>query len=814
VTDTTKRFDAGEIEAGIKALIIPGQLYELRILHWEFTESTSAGWLDDPKKLATALARCSGRAPGIYLSLNPVDPQYFGNKNLMCKEVKKTTLDSMITKREWLFIDIDPERPSKTCATDSEKAKAYEVMNAVLAYLSEQGWPGCYLIDSGNGFQARYKISVPNNEESKLLVKSCLHALSSKFTTAEAKIDLSVFNAARIARFPGTMNCKGENTPERPWRISKLITREGMPEVTEVPLEKLKELAALAPKPERTERQAENHGTGTGDDLGKTLEGFARLCPDFEFQPAYIGGTVNGPGYFVRCPSTITGWPDGSSHGSDYNGLDDTCVVFMRDGLPCFNCLHSSCHTDAGAEEKKTWKHFSGYFSEIALEKLGVVEIDNDDDETTVPEMPINEAATTEEDPADTPAPAPDPTPNAPPADEANPAAKKPKPERIVLGQCRGIQSTRGEDDVIVINKLVGIRLSDVEAEKLEWLWPERIVKGKISWICGKPDSGKSVMCLDLAARITRGMPWPDGAANPWGPQSVLLLANEDTPSDIIRPRLEAAGADLARVIFLDRVTIHMASNDPVTDRQMQLDQDAFLLKDSLKRNPDVAMVLADPATAFFGDCDINKNEEIGPVLGIINTALEGTKAAFVGILHLNKRTDADSGQRILGASSVYGTARSAWGVSLHPEDKELHLMSRIKGNLSKNRKGLKFKIVDATVVINGEKETVPKVEWLGDIDEDADELIQQERDKKRNGGEQTALGKAKRFLLWRLKDGAVLPSTLMKEAKYEDISESSLWRVKKETPLLDTYKIGEKWYWSLVVEKKPEQILDSVEGL
>jgi hypothetical protein len=202
------------------------------------------------------------------------------------------------------------------------------------------------------------------------------------FSTPEAKIDLIVYNAARIARFPGTLNAKGENTTERPWRISRLITREGLAEVAPVPIEKLKELAALAPKPERTERQAENHGSGTGDELGKTLEGYSRLCPDFEFQPAHIGGDINGPGYWVRCPATITEWPDGSSHGSGYGGLDNSSVVFMKDGFPCFVCLHSSCSVEAGAGRKKTWKDFKDYFDfNFALKRLGVVELGSETEE-------------------------------------------------------------------------------------------------------------------------------------------------------------------------------------------------------------------------------------------------------------------------------------------------------------------------------------------------------------------------------------------------------------------------------------------------
>ncbi len=50
----------------------------------------------------------------------------------------------------------------------------------------------------------------------------------------------------------------------------------------------------------------------------------------------------------------------------------------------------------------------------------------------------------------------------------------------------------------------VGILLSDVEPEQVEWLWPGRIPLGKLTILEGDPDKGKSVMTLDFAARVTR----------------------------------------------------------------------------------------------------------------------------------------------------------------------------------------------------------------------------------------------------------------------------------------------------------------------
>jgi hypothetical protein len=57
----------------------------------------------------------------------------------------------------------------------------------------------------------------------------------------------------------------------------------------------------------------------------------------------------------------------------------------------------------------------------------------------------------------------------------------------------------------------VGIMLSEVQAETVEWLWERRIPLGKITVLDGDPGLGKSVLTTDLAARLTTGRAMPYG---------------------------------------------------------------------------------------------------------------------------------------------------------------------------------------------------------------------------------------------------------------------------------------------------------------
>src|SRR5258708_5339464 len=97
-----------------------------------------------------------------------------------------------------------------------------------------------------------------------------------------------------------------------------------------------------------------------------------------------------------------------------------------------------------------------------------------------------------------------------------------------------------------VRNKLVRT-LSHYTARQLVWPWAERFAAGTLTLIDGDPDEGKSLITLDLAARLTSGRPLPEGGPA-LEPCSVVLVCAEDLMEETLLPRLEAAGADCSRV--------------------------------------------------------------------------------------------------------------------------------------------------------------------------------------------------------------------------------------------------------------------------
>ena len=350
-----------------------------------------------------------------------------------------------------------------------------------------------------------------------------------------------------------------------------------------------------------------------------------------------------------------------------------------------------------------------------------------------------------------------------PPEPEIVLPPSEPEPERKPAEPSNEFVVQAGKNSKGDVFSLMGILASDIVPEKLEWLWRDKIPAGKITLFAGQPDCGKSVAMLDFIARITTGKDFPDGTKNERGAQRVLLAATEDDLNTTLIPRLIAAEADMKKVVILKRVVVENGAKQKTKKRMLQLTEDAKLLKLMLKNNPDIAVVALDPISSYFGDCDPNKDKEVRPVMEAIADACEASRTAFVGIIHNNKRGDTDAIGKILGASSIVGVSRAVWGFCKDKEKPGEFFMSLVKGNLARKRSGMKYQIIDATVVINGENEILPRTDWLGESEESADEVMKKNRDADGTGKGDKKIDTIK-LLLQKVLDEATGNAVLLRE--------------------------------------------------
>jgi hypothetical protein len=221
----SEKSDLAEIARAIDILFEPDWVVELRALKVEKAGIVS-GYFDGNHRdaLARSAAALSGRAPGVYVTLNPVDPTVMARAFNRAKPfAKDTTKDSEIVRRVRLLIDFDPKRPSGISSTDAEHRSALDRALDCREYLRKQGWPDPVFADSGNGAHLIYRLDLPNDAASTDIVRGVLEKLASRFSDSAVDLDRSVFNAARISKLYGTLSAKGDSTPERPHRIARIL---------------------------------------------------------------------------------------------------------------------------------------------------------------------------------------------------------------------------------------------------------------------------------------------------------------------------------------------------------------------------------------------------------------------------------------------------------------------------------------------------------------------------------------------------------------------------------------------------------------
>src|SRR5258708_29817215 len=96
------------------------------------------------------------------------------------------------------------------------------------------------------------------------------------------------------------------------------------------------------------------------------------------------------------------------------------------------------------------------------------------------------------------------------------------------------------------------LRTIEIRKETISWLWPGYIPAGKLTLLDGDPGLGKSLITIDLAARLSRGLPMPDRSAGGRIGRTLILQA-EDGAAGTLCPRLAAAGADQYHVFTFDQ---------------------------------------------------------------------------------------------------------------------------------------------------------------------------------------------------------------------------------------------------------------------
>ncbi len=332
------------------------------------------------------------------------------------------------------------------------------------------------------------------------------------------------------------------------------------------------------------------------------------------------------------------------------------------------------------------------------------------------------------------------------------------------------------------------VTLADVQPEEVRWLWPRRLPRGKLTLVDGDPGLGKSLITLDLAARVSRGWSMPDGAGAT-DPAGVVLLGAEDDLADTIRPRLDAAGADVTRIGALTGVRRTLESGAVTLDVPTVGDLEA--LRDAIAR-VHAALVVIDPLMAYLpGAVDSHRDQDVRRSLAPLAALAAETGCSVLVVRHLNKAGMGSALYRGGGSIGIIGAARCGLLVGRDPDDEsgERRILAVTKSNLAAIPPALAYRLQTAGGAV--------RVEWLGECEQTADTLVC----GAQAPAERSALREARAWLRDVLGAGPMPARDVQAQARQAGIAEPTLRRARQEERvqvIRSGFGPGGQWTWQL----------------
>jgi hypothetical protein len=335
------------------------------------------------------------------------------------------------------------------------------------------------------------------------------------------------------------------------------------------------------------------------------------------------------------------------------------------------------------------------------------------------------------------------------------------------------------------------ISATQVQAHPVDWLWPGRLARGQLHLLDGDPGLGKSLVLIDLAARLSSGRPFPEATAT-LPPTAVVLITAEDSAGDVVLPRLIAAGADRQHITLWERLP-----GEPSFRFPSQIERLAEVV-----RQKQAGLVVLDPLLAFLDpSVNIGSDPSVRQALAALTDLAAAQRCALLALRHLNKGSGTHALYRGLASIAFMAVSRLAWLAGRDPKVPEQFVLSSVKNNLDPPQPSLAYRIRS----VPGDVGDVGCVEWLGLSPWTELDLL------RANPARRQKRQRACLFLQAFLREGPRTTQEVFQKGKAQGLSRRTLQRaaedlkVRSERVARSVYDIPT--YWLLAGQELPAQL-------
>jgi hypothetical protein len=350
------------------------------------------------------------------------------------------------------------------------------------------------------------------------------------------------------------------------------------------------------------------------------------------------------------------------------------------------------------------------------------------------------------------------------------------------------------------------VSIASLEPRAPQWLWQGYLLRGGVNLIVGAKGIGKTSLVCWLTARASLGDPAFGGR-----PLRVFIDSQEDDAEVVLRPRIEAAGADMS---LIETRTPGRSPWKFPRDLEALIDY----LERCERRSRPVDLLILDSLAAYVSR--FTAAEAAGETLETLTLVCQRFRCAALFVHHFNKygRTlEAAIG----GAGAISRVARTVFVFGQEPPDLVGALKRRLAGpepdpdvdsdqarvlachklNVARKPPSLRFA---STVVSIPAVESVHRLELVGETNASAEAVFERVRRPAGDESAETEIETASDWLLAYLADGPRPTRRLVSDAKADGISTRTLERARARLKCQAIHpgqlrkQLGEKAYTAL----------------
>lgn len=252
---------------------------------------------------------------------------------------------------------------------------------------------------------------------------------------------------------------------------------------------------------------------------------------------------------------------------------------------------------------------------------------------------------------------------------------------------------------------------TSVKTETIDWVIDQWIPTGMLTLLAGREGIGKSTIACDWVSQLSK-----KGV-------KCAYLNSEDSRSYTVKPRLQAAGANLDNVFFIDVET------ETGNEGQLKLPQDTNLLFDELNHNGVKFVVLDAAKSSMDPKLDGYKDDHVRQFLEPLAAAADRYGITVVGLAHFGKAEGKDTGKLLLGSIAWSQIARSVLSAAM--DDDGRLIVSNTKANLARGIVSREAHLVSRPVKLSdGTLTELGAIEWGKFTDTIATELLDRQSDE------------------------------------------------------------------------------------